>query len=717
MLALTLATLQATALQTPRLLEQAPAPPFASTQIHAESDQVFARGPGYRARFDAGGATFEPALGSAEPSAQPFAFGTDWELLRGDEAVASGNSLGLPTRAVAGNEITYELSEGLAESFRVERAGLEHTLHLESEPEGSGSLVLRRRIQTDLLLAPDFSSERLRFRSPHGEGTCGLDVWGVVGIDAEGRRSEGWLDFDGEWLSIGLPEAFVESAAYPLALDPWITPVTPVATSAERVDDVLVSYNGSLDQNLFLWREEFGFNDSDLLAQRVDSNGSPVGSLIVVEGSLELTTNSLQLSSAIGESAWLLAYTQPIPAFFAQEVQCRAIDGTGVVGDPVTLTATGFMSQVFPIELSDAALDGRFLCKTGRADPSPTVQTTVFRLDLALPPGGPPTVTLIEITPSNNNSSFQERFAEGPPFQDGWLTTRLSRDPSTGIVSLLVNVEGKDDFLDSAFLDNTSFSSPIIAGSQGSYLVTYGRSSADGVFTRPVRWDGVSVEIGEEQLVAATGAPQQLAFTGEAYVLLFGESGVTSAQVLDAITGSPQGPAIVEPAPFGLSGITARFGDTTVDTDRLTACGSLVNGDEVLSIDLATPGDVEPLGGGCGTAGTTHASHATVGNTDFAPGFVGGPPLATGFLLISATRDDLACGSCTLVPALAGSFVFVNPAIDSLGSASWNLPIPPNPGLVGAELYAQGGVLDLATPECSLGGVDLAEAVSITIEP
>jgi hypothetical protein len=89
---------------------------------------------------------------------------------------------------------------------------------------------------------------------------------------------------------------------------------------------------------------------------------------------------------------------------------------------------------------------------------------------------------------------------------------------------------------------------------------------------------------------------------------------------------------------------------------------------------------VEAIGGGCRGGGSAGVNGpAAVGNADFALTLsgLGGPEVA---LVIRASPPNLACGRCTLVPALDLLFMAPSPI---------PLPIPCHPALLGATFYPQ----------------------------
>ena len=95
---------------------------------------------------------------------------------------------------------------------------------LDALPPGSGDLVVRGRIVTDLACAtPDVKVDSLAFEVPGAPHLGGIAIGEVTGIDAAGERAAGWMRCDGDTLDLVLPASFVDGARLPLVLDPLIS--------------------------------------------------------------------------------------------------------------------------------------------------------------------------------------------------------------------------------------------------------------------------------------------------------------------------------------------------------------------------------------------------------------------------------------------------------------------------------------------------------------
>jgi hypothetical protein len=100
---------------------------------------------------------------------------------------------------------------------------------------GAGDLVVRLRLATDLPSRPGRPRRRggcghrhrIRFELP---GLGGVGIGSVRGVDADGLAAAGSVRLAAaDILELSLPGDFVDSARFPLVLDPSISPVIKVA--------------------------------------------------------------------------------------------------------------------------------------------------------------------------------------------------------------------------------------------------------------------------------------------------------------------------------------------------------------------------------------------------------------------------------------------------------------------------------------------------------
>ncbi len=161
------------------------------------------------------------------------------------------------------------------------------------------------------------------------------------------------------------------------------------------------------------------------------------------------------------------------------------------------------------------------------------------------------------------------------------------------------------------------------------------------------------------------------------------------------LTDIQPGSATSDPIPLGVTGTALVF----------SAYDDL-HGVEPWAIDLeATPGFVARLlGAGCAGSNGTAPRASTlgalrVGATGFALRLTAARPQTSAGVLLDFAPHPVALGACTLW--LLGAPIALPAATDALGDSHLPVPVPADPALAGAELFAQWLVTD---PGGALGG-------------
>jgi len=89
---------------------------------------------------------------------------------------------------------------------------------------------VRLQVRTDLKLSEQRGSDgSLRFL---GEEFGGVTIGQVVGIDGNGDRATGSMQYEDGVLELRLPQSFVDGAALPLVLDPMIGSEIAIGSSS-----------------------------------------------------------------------------------------------------------------------------------------------------------------------------------------------------------------------------------------------------------------------------------------------------------------------------------------------------------------------------------------------------------------------------------------------------------------------------------------------------
>ncbi len=244
--------------------------------------KIWAGSPRYKASFTESRVEFTPALGASAPQNFPISLSLA-AIERGGQTIEVDQH---SAPQITGERVEYQRSPTVTERYDVLVAGLELSYLFDTQPKGRGDLVVRLAIDTELEAQSGAFTDGLSFRvneATHGM-TGGVDIAAVTGIDAVGRTTAGSIRFDGEYLSLVLPDAFVTNATYPLTLDPLIGGTGSAGVS---FDDYVpdVAYDLTTDKYLVTWEFRVSATDTDVWAITIDgSNGARLKGFTVANG-------------------------------------------------------------------------------------------------------------------------------------------------------------------------------------------------------------------------------------------------------------------------------------------------------------------------------------------------------------------------------------------------------------------------------------------------
>jgi hypothetical protein len=208
-----------------------------------------AGGPRYSVSFLPSGPVYTPLLGREAKAAElgpvhlQFSF---VEAQVGGQVLARGGDV-----APQAEDALVSYAHGaLVETYEVRHDGVKQSFVLAERPSVAGDLVVRGRITTalPLVLASD---EDVRFALPCG---VGVSFGAVLGVDRAGKTVRGSMRCCGDQLELSLPAAFVQSACYPLVLDPLVGTAFAVGDDPLYADvEPAVAYDESNARYLVVW--------------------------------------------------------------------------------------------------------------------------------------------------------------------------------------------------------------------------------------------------------------------------------------------------------------------------------------------------------------------------------------------------------------------------------------------------------------------------------
>lgn len=231
----------------------------------------WARGSNWKAGFDKDGTQF---FAAPADSALPAPSAT----LRLQQATVAGKAIALqdaaPTRQ--DRRITWQRG-GLVENVDLQPAGIEQSFTFAALPQ-RGELVLTMAVGTD-------QGEDLGDGVAFARGA--IRYTEAVAIDARGDRIAAPTTFANGQLTIAVPAAFVETAAFPLVIDPFVSSIT-VTQGTPNVSDPDLAYDSSSASWVVAYELRFAANDTDVYVQALDAQMTTVGAPKVVDASSEV---------------------------------------------------------------------------------------------------------------------------------------------------------------------------------------------------------------------------------------------------------------------------------------------------------------------------------------------------------------------------------------------------------------------------------------------
>ncbi|MBK8097462.1 MAG: hypothetical protein IPK26_10160 [Planctomycetes bacterium] len=280
----------------------------------------WARGRDWKAHWRDGWCVFRPA-GNREDLSIRLA-----EVTVGSETVV----VGAPKVARTGRRV--QLSHpGLVEAWATSPASLEQSFAFADLP-GRGELCLRLEVLG--AFEPRSTEAGIRFATSAGVvryETC-------VAIDAKGRRVNVPIEWSAGGVCLRVPAAFVVEAELPLVVDPTLAVAagfsTPQPGPARVVHDEFTS------QYLVVWESRFSPSDMDVIAQRLGSDGTPIGGPIAID----ITTSNVErprLAANAFAGTWLCVAqggggALPIVAL------ARRVSVEGIAVPPAPIAGAGF---------------------------------------------------------------------------------------------------------------------------------------------------------------------------------------------------------------------------------------------------------------------------------------------------------------------------------------------------------------------------------------
>jgi hypothetical protein len=241
--------------------------------LEADGTQ-WARGETYKARFGADGASYAPYLGVNAPRNFPV-------KLRIASVSVGGVAQTFDANAPAqrdGNVVRYERG-GLSEIYELAPDSIEQKFVLATRPDAQGDLVLRLSAESEL--------EKRELSERSGPAAACIEFANELGavrygrataVDAAGHSAPAQTTTTAEGIQIRVASEFVESASFPLTIDPIVSTFS-IDTNLPDAFLPDCTYDYTNQCWLVVHEEIFSASDHDVVWRRIGLlNAASLGS-------------------------------------------------------------------------------------------------------------------------------------------------------------------------------------------------------------------------------------------------------------------------------------------------------------------------------------------------------------------------------------------------------------------------------------------------------
>ena len=250
----------------------------------AADGSLWARGVTYKARFGPDRVDFYPFLGPRAPRLFPLSLSVHSASL-GARALDGGRPAA-PSKD--GLRVTYDRG-GVLEVYELRPREIEQLFVVPAAGGAGDDLKVRLDVSTEMALAGS-TSEGLRYEAPDGSG--GVLYGRAIAIDASGRRKEAATSIAGEGIEIRVAASDLADAAFPLTIDPVLTPTFPVA-AAPAVDAINadVAYDVTADVWCVCFEDIFAAADHDVYVRFVSDPADVAAPFVTAPFVIDVTAD------------------------------------------------------------------------------------------------------------------------------------------------------------------------------------------------------------------------------------------------------------------------------------------------------------------------------------------------------------------------------------------------------------------------------------------
>lgn len=244
-----------------------------------KSTGISIKGPNYSACLSDGRFEYYPKAASS-----PGLVYTLKSIKLGSESITFRQ---MPEVKASDNAVCYYYGDIISESYTALQNGVEQCWVINARPRTSGSIVIEGLLQSPYNTT--FSSGGCSFQDECGRAVIYYSP--VTVIDNRGKKCQSQPEIHNNRLIIRIPKDYVESAEFPILVDPLVGPeakVGPAYSAALKMQEnveIAASPNGYL----VVWQDTRGTNGMDIFGCRLSAAGEV------------LDTEAISISTAAGD--------------------------------------------------------------------------------------------------------------------------------------------------------------------------------------------------------------------------------------------------------------------------------------------------------------------------------------------------------------------------------------------------------------------------------
>ena len=690
--------------------------------LRADGAGLLGCGNDYLVRFDGNGAHFTPVLGRDALAVAPLQLALH-SIHRGTTPLPCDLQ---DAPALDGDTAVYDRSPQIRERYELRDAGMEQSFVFDTLP-GRGDLVVRCRLGGLGELAAPAADGGIDFVR---DGQRLVHMGTVTGIDANGARARGAIRRDGDFVELSLPASFVDRAALPLVLDPFVSAVQGIAVVPSNDSAPHIVWHTQLQRWLCVFERAVSLTQKDVMIRPLAPNGS-LGSLLPVASVAGTFSRAPRIAYHTGSNRCIVVYQQGASEFALNTIMGAVIDGLATAITPFTVT--GGAAHFFTPDLSgDPSGAGQGVIAYARQ----SLSSGLFLRNYVLGASGVPTIGIeralsINATALRPRVSKSSRTAIAVTYEQkpaNYSFVYLQAVSRLGILlgapAAIGNVAGPDLHQPDIDGDGTSFM----------MVLEYQRALGDrDVSIAQWNWNGTSwgppvATAAVAQMIGTDEGEPTVALLGPKYAVAwqqtigflssivqcrnFSRTGCLTcgAQVTVPLSGSM--------AQSVLASAYASGANDTMASLAFTAAAQLFppSGD-IYACQWNAHAPVTPtvLSAGCGHPTTLSlVGSPGIGNTTFGFSLSTTDAQASlgAFLLgLGLTTPVLPCGTCLIVNPVVADF-----AVLSGGAASYSLPVPCDQVLIGFAIQAQAATFGSVQNVCpALNTMSLSQGIAFAI--